>query len=1012
MPAKTHWDRAIVGSADPRRARERVEQLLRAPEGSFLAKASLPLCRIICGVLAGSEVLGEQLVANPAWVKESLDPDRLKAPRRKEGFRRDVTAWRAGAGAAAGGDGELAWLRRYKQRELMRIAARDLAGLGDAREITRELSDLADVCLESVFRVVWARLTERHGTPWHQDAQGRWRPTPSCVLGMGKLGGQELNYSSDVDVLFLYAEEGWMFRAPPSARAPRPETAPGAHVFFCRMAETFVSEVGRFTAEGGLYRIDLRLRPEGPTGPVARSMEGYENYYSQWGQAWERMMLIKARCVAGDEGLAAEFLEMVQPFRYPRYLAEGSLREVALMKQRIETEVVRAGELTRNVKLGRGGIREIEFVAQTFQVLRGGREPFLQGSQTLPVLEKLVQYEHLSSAEAKRLAQAYLFLRAVEHRLQMERNLQTHTVPADAASQARLAALMGFDEPATFLTALSGHMAAVRTSYDSLVHFKDLAPAGDLPMSNVAGWTDRLRNHRFRDPERAHRLVRGFVEGPGFGHVSSRTNQVGLTLVGKLLKLCALPDAGAGPARVLSDPDRVLARLDTFVKAYGSRSMLYDTWNGNPTLFELVIRVFDCSEHLAEILIRTPDLLEEIVMSGHLRRSKTSAQILADLRHGSADADQHSWIRRYQEAEVLRIACRDLLGWIETGQTQAELTALADAMIEYALETVSARMRFRKPPLAVIGLGRLGGRELSFGSDLDVLLVAEDGTRDLPGLQKLAVNFIDLLSSRTAHGRVFEVDLRLRPDGEKGLLVNVEAGYSDYYLRRAMLWEIQSLTRARVVAGDSRVGASFMKLVTELTDLSSGRSPAQAASGDWIAEVVKMRRRIASERTPAGKQALAIKTGDGGLMDGEFLAQMGAMAGGWHEPNTPLALRRVLQGRDGIGTPGAGVLQGFTELRRIEGVLRRWSFEGEDLLPDDIEAMTRVAVRCGFPSAAAFTAHVAECRRKLAEGAQAEIAHLRDPEAGAREVKRHLPRVSKARPKAAAPAKPGIKKRR
>jgi glutamate-ammonia-ligase adenylyltransferase len=268
------------------------------------------------------------------------------------------------------------------------------------------------------------------------------------VLGLGKLGGRELNYSSDVDVIFVYSEEGNTFRQGPPVAVPphRRRQISGTsgqgitnHQFFNRLAEAFIAEVGRMTAEGMLYRIDLRLRPEGDTGPMTRSLAGFENYYAQWGQTWERMMLIKARGVAGDQALAAEFLEMVHPFRFPRSVNASVLKEVAGMKNRIETEVVRAGELERNVKLGRGGIREIEFIVQSHQLLHAGRQPFLQDPQTLGCLEKLTQYELLPAEETKLLGEAYFFLRDIEHRLQMEANLQTHTIPANRPAQERLA---------------------------------------------------------------------------------------------------------------------------------------------------------------------------------------------------------------------------------------------------------------------------------------------------------------------------------------------------------------------------------------------------------------------------------------------------------------------------------------------------------------------------------------------------------------------------------------------
>ena len=348
-----------------------------------------------------------------------------------------------------------------------------------------------------------------------------------------------------MDVIFVYAEEGEVFKqAPRGGRREAP--AMHSHQYFNRLAELFIAEVGRVSGDGLLYRIDLRLRPEGDAGPLTRSLAGYENYYPQWGQTWERMALIKARCVCGDAAVASDFTEIIQPFRYPRSLGEGVLREVAAMKDRIENEVVKAGELHRNVKLGRGGIREIEFVAQTLQLLHAGHLPFLQGPQTLPTIERLERYGLLARDEARPLAAAYDFLRDVEHRLQMEENLQTHTIPSAPAALYRLARLMGFDPPEEFETARLEHTQAVRRVYDRLLQAETPPPVSVLPVEFAgaeADWRRVLAGHSFRDPERCVRLLFEFACRPGYVHVSNRTTGLALQLLRKLLALCP-PTAG------------------------------------------------------------------------------------------------------------------------------------------------------------------------------------------------------------------------------------------------------------------------------------------------------------------------------------------------------------------------------------------------------------------------------------------------------------------------------------
>jgi glutamate-ammonia-ligase adenylyltransferase len=962
------WQKAISSCAAPERAQQYLEQLKTAGTGALLKKASPEQARVLAALFSGSQALSEWLVAHPDWLAESLDAELLQKPRHKQGLQREVERWLRPFLDAGQPGGAYGPLREFKQREMLRIAARDLGRLADVTEITQEISNVADVCLEAVFRLSYQQLAERIGQPYHQDADDRWQRTDFCIFGLGKLGGQELNYSSDVDVIFVYSEEGHVFKEPPR-RGHLSGKGLTNHQFFLRLAEAFIGEVGRLTAEGRLFRIDLRLRPEGNAGPLARSLGSYENYYAQWGQTWERMMLIKARCVAGDAALASEFLEMIQPFRYPRSLSERVLPEIAAMKQRIETEVVKSGEIDRNVKLGRGGIREIEFIVQTLQLLHAGRIPFLQDSQTLPTLQKLVRYKLLAKDEAAALAEAYCFLRHVEHRLQMENNLQTHTIPTERKARERLAALMEFASLSDFEVALQQHTRNVRRTYDELVGSGVLKTAQTFPSfdSGANEWRILLAAHGFRETDRALQLLEEFVLGPGYGHVSPRTSELALQLVLKIIALCPGPPAAnqtqksesldgastprALPSTVLSDPDRVLARLDSFVTAYGSRAMLYETWVSNPSLFELLLLLFDRSEFLAEIAIRTPDLVDELELSGRLRRRKSSVEILQDLRHGLEDEDQRLWLRRYHQAELMRIGLRDILGLADFEQNLVELSALADACLQYALEVVLGRSKMKNAPIAIIGLGKLGGAELNYGSDLDILFVAESKQKNLAALQHLAAEVMDLISSPTEWGIAFLTDARLRPDGEKGLLINTLDTCETYYRRRAQLWEIQALTRVRTIAGNPSVGEQFQTLSARLTNFEHPSQPLAAYSPNWKEEIHKMRTRIENERTLAGQQHLAIKTGAGGLIDAEFVAQSWCLAHGWQEPNTLRALQRAEKSRVLNLEDARKLIENYRQLRRIEGILRRWSYAGETSLPDDPAPLYRVAVRCGFANA-------------------------------------------------------------
>ena len=580
------------------------------------------------------------------------------------------------------------------------------------------------------------------------------------------------------------------------------------------------------TPEGALYRIDLRLRPEGDAGPLTRSLASYENYYAQWGQTWERMMLIKARGVAGDETLAAEFLEMIQPFRYPRSINESVLREVVAMKGRIEHEVLKADELERNVKLGRGGIREIEFVVQALQA--AARRPPTLPARRPNAARAWPSWSNTSCSRRTNrgsLPGPTAFCATWSTACRWRTTCRRTPFPADRRAQERLARLMGFATLKEFEAARQAHTQHVRRIFDRLLK----ADAGEAEAPSPfprqfegaePEWKKLLAEHAFKDPDKAFRVLREFVEGPGYVHVSPRTSELAHQLLPRLFALLSAAEARRSTAAIrrslrrrasvpLSDPDRVVTRLDSFISAYGARATLFELWNSNPAIFELLVLLFDRSEFLAELAIRTPDLVDELVISGRLRQRKSAEETLRDLRHGLGDEDQQLWLRRYHQAELMRIGLRDILGLADFEQYLTELSALAEACLQYALEVVMRKHKLKAPPFVIIGLGKLGGAEIDYGSDLDVVFVADSKAKDLPKLARLALEVLDLVSARTEQGVVFRMDARLRPDGEKGLLVNTLSAYEEYYRQRAQLWEIQSLTRTRPVAGDLELGAQL-----------------------------------------------------------------------------------------------------------------------------------------------------------------------------------------------------------
>jgi glutamate-ammonia-ligase adenylyltransferase len=545
-----------------------------------------------------------------------------------------------------------------------------------------------------------------------------------------------------------------------------------------------------------------------------------------------------------------------------------------------------------------------------------------------------------------------------------------------------LARLMGFPTLEEFELAREAHNANVRRIFDDVLK-SEAAPTSDSSafphqfVERETEWKSLLAEHRFRDPEKSFRVLREFVEGPGYVHVSPRTSGLAYQLLPRLFGRClrtTSKGSGTKPKVAsglisdneevrLSDPDRVVTRLDNFISAYGARVTLFELWNSNPAIFDLLVLLFDRSEFLAELAIRTPDLIDELVIGARLRQRKSADETLRELRHGLDDADQHHWLRRYHQAELMRIGLRDILGLADFEQYLSELSALADACLQYALEVVMRKRKFKAAPFTIIGLGKLGGGELDYGSDLDIVFVAARKEKDLVKLKDAALEVMDLVSSRTELGLLFHTDARLRPDGEKGLLVNTLKAFEEYYRERAQLWEIQTLTRMRPVAGDLELGRQFQSLAAKLTNFAQPTLPLAAFVPDWKRQIHQMRMRIQKERTPAGKDALAIKTGVGGLMDAEFVAQALCLEHGWQQANTVRVLeigreQRVLSNADKL-------IDAYRRLRRVEGILRRWSYEGETALPDDPAPYFRVSVRCGFASPSDFTRALEKWRRNI-----------------------------------------------
>src|SRR5947207_9642302 len=570
---------------------------------------------------------------------------------------------------------KFAGLRFWKGREMTRVALRELAGVAPLEETTGELSQIAEICIRRVFNHWDTELRHRHGSPKAEFA----------ILALGKLGGGELNHSSDVDLLFLYSEEGQL--------APHISY----HQFFNRLANNILETFSSPHSAGLLFRVDLRLRPEGSAGPLARSLESMENYYAGFGETWERIALTKASGIAGSRELAYDSLRLHQPFIYPKSATPDLLEEICNIKHRIERDVVGPEKLERDVKLGRGGIRDIEFIRQTLQLIHGARNPFLQEPSMLKALRALRELDLLPHDQVLALDNAYRFLRRVEHRLQIEAEQQTHTVPDEPEPLSRLARSLRFSSAREFTAALQNGMASVRPIFQRIISESPAQPA-------------KISIEFFTDAKRAEKALTELERGATGFHDATRTRQIFQRLRPILLDWIAKA----------AEPDATLNQFLRFVEAYGLRSLLFELLVTNPKLLELVVKTLDASRFAGDLLIRRPQLLEDITRDPTFDEPRSLPENLRRLESLGASANNLDPIRAYRQRQLLRIILREILGLVTPAAVSAELSDLAEACLVFTATLIGDEQ------LTIIAFGKIGGRDIGYGADLDVVFVGEE----------------------------------------------------------------------------------------------------------------------------------------------------------------------------------------------------------------------------------------------------------------------------------------------
>lgn len=845
-------------------------------------------------LLAVSSICATRLTRNPETLLWLRQPEICLAPR---GYAEMLNELGSVAGDAITGQ-NFAALRFWKGREMTRIALRELANLASLEETTAELSHIAEICVRRVFEHWNGEFRKRYGSPHAEFA----------ILALGKLGGAELNHSSDVDLLFLYSEEGHL----------TPQFS--YHEFFNRLGKKILETFSTRHPEGSLFRVDLRLRPEGSAGPLARSLESMENYYAGFGETWERLALIKACGIAGSRELAYEFLRQHQPFIYPKSPTPDLLDEIANIKRRIERDVVGPDNLERDVKLGRGGIREIEFIVQALQLIHGAQHPFLQEASMLRALRALRELDLLPRDEVLTLDNTYRFLRRVEHRLQIEAEQQTHTVPQEPEPLQRLALSLRFSSVEDFTSALQERMRAVRPIFQRIT--SETSP-------NDSG--AKIGLEIFNDQKHAAKTLADLARRQGSFHIAPRTRQVFSKLRPVLLEWLARA----------ADPDATLNQFVRFVEAYGLRSLLFELLVTNPRLLELLVKTFDASRFAGDLLIRHPQLLEEITRDPAFYQPRSIDENLRRLESLGANASKLDPVRAYRRRQLLRIVLRDALGLTDPLAVFNELSDLAEACLLFTTRLLGAE------ELTIIALGKFGGREISYGADLDVLIVGDD--------VRSAQNLVVAMTQATAEGNIWVLDARLRPEGEKGPLVCSLESYQSYYAGRAQPWELQVLTRARAVKGPLQ--SEFIEMAKHVW-----RNAGQHV--DLRARIDNMLERIRRDRG-SGSDFLDFKTGFGGIIEAEFLVQALQMRENIWEANWERAVD-LLRDHGRLTESEAGKLgHAYGFLRRGEAVLRRYDNKSVSVFPSDPNEQRKLAIRLGYEDFDAFREKYVDARETI-----------------------------------------------
>lgn len=775
--------------------------------------------------------------------------------------------------------GLMAELRCFRRREMVRIAWRDLAGWAELDETLLDLSHLADACIQYALEFLYRQACEKYGTPLLPNG----KPQQIIVLGMGKLGAHELNYSSDIDLIFAYAEDGVL--------QDRKETSYSE--FFSRLCRNLVKVLDETTADGFVFRTDIRLRPFGDSGAIIMTFDGMENYYLTQAREWERYAMIKARQVAGDFETGKQLMSMLKAFVYRRYLDYGAFEELRSLKAQITQELKRKDRMD-NVKLGPGGIREIEFIGQAFQLIRGGNEKALQTRGILDVLQLLGEMDLVTQQDADQLRDSYRFLRRVENHIQQYQDKQTHDLPASPAARQALAFSLDYSGWECFKEALDKARKNVQCVFDQVF---SLSRTDVKDQRSTIIWAcsaddavviESLAGYGFAEAESALAAIKEFKHSAAIRRLSAKGAGVLDRLMPQVIE--AIPQ--------VANSDETFKRILVLFEAVAGRNVYLALLYENPDALSHLIRLSSASPWISEYLSQYPVLFDELLDQRTLFEPLKKNDLISQLNLLLAQIEIQDLerlmilLRQFKHQQVLKVAAADIMGVIPIMVVSDYLTTIAESIVEQVVERAWLMLTekhgcppgasFEEMGFAVLGFGKLGGIELGYGSDLDLVFLydAKDSNAMTDGLKpvsttqfyiRLGQKVRHILDTKMLSGVLYEVDMRLRPSGDSGLLVSHIEAYENYQRNQAWTWEHQALVRGRFIAGDPTLKAKYETLRHAILSL-----PRDA--GALKKEVRDMREKMRAALATSAADKFDLKQSKGGIADIEFIVQFGILS--------------------------------------------------------------------------------------------------------------------------------------